>query len=81
MSINETLVSQGNLVPTIMKAMGMEWREYGSTFGEMLHDALYERTYIDYDDKKDTIVQYFITGNAKELESWKVKRVEPVLEK
>ncbi len=81
LTINETPVSQENLVPTIMKAMGMEWKKYGNTFDEMLYGVEYERTYIDYDDKKDTIVQYSITGNAKELDSWKVKNIEPVFKK
>lgn len=79
--IDETPVSQSNLVPTIIKAMGMEWKKYGNTFDEMLHDIEYNRRYIDYDDKKGTIVQYSITGNSKELDSWTVKNVEPVSKK
>ena len=77
MTINNAPVSQENLMPTLLKAMGVDWHKYGKALEEVSVDDKKERTYVDFDLINRYVVQYAINGDAKELSSWSVKKGEP----
>lgn len=65
--IDTTPVSQGEIIPTISKAMGLEWEKYGKTFDE-IGNVERERMYIDV--YKDYQINYTINGDVKEISNW-----------
>ena len=71
MKISNAPVSQAELIPTIMKAFGIDWKQYGKTFDEIGEDEQRERMYVDIYDYFN--VQYVIDGNAADLNSWSIK--------
>lgn len=71
MKISNAPVSQAELIPTIMKAFGIDWKQYGKTFDEIGEDEQRERMYGDIYDYFN--VQYVIDGNAADLNSWSIK--------
>ncbi len=71
-------VSQENLIPTIIKSSGVKPSvEYGRAYSEIGEDEILTRKYLfekSVDSKeKDQIVEYEITGPAKEYANWKIK--------
>lgn len=76
MAVSSAPVSQENLIPTLLKAMGLDWHEYGRTLEEVPDDEVRERTYVDFDLIERYVVQYSIKGDARVLDSWDVKKEE-----
>lgn len=72
MKVNDKPVSQAELKPTLLKAVGADWKEYGKTFDEITDSDNEVRDYIDV--AEDHIIQYEIQGNVKDLQSWSVKK-------
>lgn len=74
MQISEAPVSQAELIPTIMRALGVDWKQYGRCFDEIEENERRERMYVDiYSYFK---VQYVINGNAADIDSWNIKSAE-----
>lgn len=74
MVVNDTPVSQENIIPTLLKAMGIDWHEYGRTLEEVPADEKSERTYVDFDLIEQYIMEYAINGDARELGNWSLKK-------
>lgn len=74
MVVNNTPVSQENIIPTLLKAMDIDWHEYGRTLEEVPEDEKRERTYVDFDLIEQYIMEYAINGDARELENWSLKK-------
>lgn len=73
MKINEAPVSQSELVPTILKALGIEYASYGQTFEEIPVYGQRARRCIDiFGDRK---IEYVIEGHAAELDSWSIDSI------
>lgn len=75
MVINDAPVTQGEMMPAILRAAGMDWTEYGRTFNEVNEDEERERRY-QYDDSTcEVIIRYSINGYVKTIDSWNVEDV------
>lgn len=72
MKVNDKPVSQAELKPTLIKAVGVDWKEYGKTFDEITDSDNEVRDYIDV--AEDHIIQYEIRGNVNDLKNWSVKK-------
>lgn len=70
MEISEAPVSQAELIPTILKALDMEYSSYGRTFEEIPVNERRVRCYIDIYGNYN--IEYVIDGHAADLESWSV---------
>lgn len=70
MEISEAPVSQAELIPTILKALDMEYLPYGRTFEEIPVNERRVRKYIDIYGNYN--IEYVIDGHAADLESWSV---------
>ncbi|MCM1183988.1 MAG: hypothetical protein NC337_11500 [Roseburia sp.] len=81
MAISTAPVAQSELMPAIMKAAGLDWKEYGRTFAEIGENEARERTYNDVYFRKegneytDYFIEYLIDGNVKDINSWRVNQV------
>lgn len=71
MKISYAPVSQAELIPTIMQAMGLEWQKYGRTFKDIQENEERERTYVDI--YRNFVIQYVINGDASDIENWNIK--------
>lgn len=70
MEISESPVSQAELIPTVLKALGIENASYGRTFEEIAVDEKRVRKYVDvYSDYK---IEYEIDGHAADLDNWSI---------
>lgn len=72
MRISNAPVSQAELIPTILDAVGIDGSDYGRTFEEISEDEQRERMYVDV--YSHFTVQYMINGDAADLESWDIKK-------
>ena len=72
MKVNDKPVSQEQIKPTLFKAIGVDWKEYGKTFDEITDSDNEVRDYIDV--AEDHIIQYEIRGNVNDLKNWSVKK-------
>lgn len=72
MKVNDKPVSQAQLKPTLLKAVGVEWKEYGKTFDEITDSDNPVRNYNDITE--DHIIQYEIRGKDTDINSWSVKK-------
>lgn len=71
-------VCQENLIPTIIKSTGVKPSvEYGKAYSDISENEVITRKYLferTVDSKDlDEIVEYEITGSAKEFSNWKIK--------
>lgn len=71
MVINEAPVSQAELAPTILEALGIDHSTYGRTFEEIPVDEKRVRQCVDGYDR-DKIV-YSIDGHAADISSWSIE--------
>lgn len=71
MEISEAPVSQAELIPTILKALDMEYTSYGRTFEEIPVDEQRVRKFIDA--YGNYYIEYVIDGHAADLDSWSNK--------
>lgn len=71
LAVSDAPVTQTELMPTILKAAGMDWEEYGRTFGEVDADENRERIYKYYYYGQAII--YSINGNVKDLSNWSIE--------
>lgn len=67
MLVNEAPVSQEELIPTILSAMGVNYTEYGRTFNEV---GLHEERKRTYESGAGPIFE--IEGDARQKENWKI---------
>ena len=74
MNINSATVSQAELLPTIMSALGLEGEKYGRSFDQIGEDERRERTYLDIYDYFN--VQYTINGDAAKIDSWSITKAQ-----
>ena len=74
MNINSAPVSQAELLPTIMSALGLEGEKYGRSFDQIGEDERRERTYLDIYDYFN--VQYTINGDAAKIDSWNITKAQ-----
>lgn len=72
MRISNAPVSQAELIPTILEAVGANGSDYGRTFEEISENEQRERMYVDV--YSYFTVQYTINGDAADLESWDIKK-------
>lgn len=72
MEISEAPVSQAELIPTIMKALDMEYDPYGRTFEEIPVNEQRVRKYVDIYGNYN--IEYVIDGHAADPDSWSVER-------
>lgn len=75
---SEAPVSQANFIPTIIKSTGVTPSvDYGRAYSEIGEDEVITRKYLfekSVDSEKlDEIVEYEITGSAKDYSNWKIK--------
>lgn len=81
LAVNEAPVAQSELMPTILKAAGIDWAKYGRTFSEVADDEERERTYKDVYFKKEEggyqnyYIEYLIEGDVKNINNWSVNQV------
>ena len=76
MAVNSIPVSQENIIPTLLKAMDIDWHEYGRALEEVPDDEKRERTYVDFDLIERYIMEYAINGDARELGNWSLRKEE-----
>lgn len=74
MKISNTPVSQAELLPTILEAVGADCNNYGRTFGEISEEEQRERMYVDV--YSYFTVQYTINGDAADVNSWDIKKAD-----
>lgn len=67
-SINSAPVSQAELMPTVLAALGIDKSAYGKTFDEIGEDEIRQRSYVDV--WNGYINKFTINGNAKLIENW-----------
>lgn len=72
MRISNAPVSQAELIPTILEAVGADGKDYGRTFEDISENEQRERMYVDV--YSYFTVQYTINGDAADLESWDIKK-------
>lgn len=72
LKISDAPVSQAELIPTILEAMGADYSDYGRTFEEILEEENRERMYVDV--YSYFTVQYTINGDAADINSWDIKK-------
>ncbi len=72
MAVNDAAVTQAELMPTIVKAAGMDWTEYGQVFSEVGESDKRERKYKYYYDQ---IIIYSINGYVKDINNWSVENI------
>lgn len=72
MRISNAPVSQAELIPTILDAVGTDGSDYGRTFEDISENEQRERMYVDV--YSYFTVQYTINGDAADLESWDIKK-------
>ena len=72
MRISNAPVSQAELIPTILEAVGADGSDYGRTFEDISENEERERMYVDV--YSYFTVQYMINGDAADLESWDIKK-------
>lgn len=77
---SEAPVSQANFIPTIIKSTGVTPSvDYGKAYSEVAEDEtvtrkyLFERTVKVDGENFDEIVEYEITGSARDFSNWKIK--------
>lgn len=82
---SEAPVCQENLIPTIIKSSGVKASaDYGRAYSEISEDEVITRKYLfeksvkENDENKDEIVEYEITGSARDFNNWKVKERHPI---
>ena len=68
LKVNGAPISQAELLPTIISAIGIEPSQYGRTFSEVQENEKRERSYIDV--WNDYINRFVIHGNSKVIENW-----------
>lgn len=79
--INEAPVTQSELMPTILKAGGMDWTKYGRTFSEIAENEERQRRCRDVYQKKaeggyiNYFIEYLIEGDVKNIDNWKVNKI------
>lgn len=69
--VSDAPVSQTEIMPFIMKQIGLDWKEYGRTFDEITIDEERQRFYYGA-TLNGYEYQFLIDGNANDLESWSV---------
>ena len=69
MVISNAPVSQSQLAPTYIKAVGLDWEKYGRTFSEISEDEQIERKVVEC-RTADTI--FSVNGHAADLDSWTI---------
>lgn len=74
MAVNSAPVCQEELMPSLLQAMGLDWRPSGRTLDEVDPDEMRERTYVDFDLIERYLIEYAVNGDARVLEDWDVKR-------
>ena len=72
MRISNAPVSQAELIPTILEAVGADGSDYGRTFEDISEDEQRERMYVDV--YSYFTVQYTIHGDAADLDNWDIKK-------
>lgn len=77
---SEAPVCQANFIPTIIKSAGVTPSvDYGKAYSEVLEDEiitrkyLFEKTVTVNDKRCDEIVEYEITGSARDFSNWEIK--------
>lgn len=74
---SEAPVCQENLIPTIIKSTGVTPSvDYGRAYSEIGEDEIITRKYLfekDVEGDLDEIVEYEITGSARDFANWKIK--------
>ncbi len=69
MIINNAPVSQSQLVPTYIKAIGLDWEKYGRTFSEISEDEQIERKVVEC---RMAITVFSVNGDVSDLDSWTI---------
>lgn len=72
-AVSDAPVTQTELMPTILKAAGMDWTEYGRTFCEVDEEENRERKYKYYYYGQAVI--YSINGYVKDISNWNVENI------
>ena len=72
MRISNAPVSQAELIPTILGAVGADGSDYGRTFEDISENEERERMYVDV--YSYFTVQYTIHGDAADLDNWDIKK-------
>lgn len=81
MVVSKAPVAQSELMPTILKAAGLDWGKYGRTFSEIADNEKRERTYKDVyfrkekDNYKNYFIEYLIEGDVKNIDNWKINQI------
>jgi len=77
---SEAPVCQENFIPTIIKSTGVTPSvDYGRAYSDISEDEIITRKYLFErdvrinDETADEIVEYEITGSAKDFSNWKIK--------
>ena len=70
--VSDAPVSQTEIMPLIMKQIGLDWKEYGRTFDEIAVNEDRQRFY-NAATLNGYEFQFSIDGDANDLESWSVK--------
>lgn len=74
---SEAPVCQENLIPTIIKSSGVKASsDYGRAYSEIGEDEIITRKYLfekDVEGDLDEIVEYEITGSARDFDNWEIK--------
>ena len=77
LKISEAPVCQANFIPTIIKCAGVTPSvDYGKAYSEVAEDEIITRKYLfekDVEGDLDEIVEYEITGSARNFDNWKIK--------
>ena len=77
LKISEAPVCQANFIPTIIKLSGVTPSvNYGKAYSEVDENEIITRKYLFEKDVKgdlDEIVEYEITGSARDFSNWKIK--------
>lgn len=71
MQVSEAPVTQAELIPTVLRAFGMNYTAYGRTFDEVPVGEQRKRIHID--DYYDRKICYTIEGHAAKLDSWRIE--------
>lgn len=74
MQVLHAPVTQGEILPTIIRAAGGDSAAYGACLDEIPIDAKRERSYVSI--YKNYIIQYTINGDANDINSWKTKKAD-----
>ena len=72
-AISDAPVTQGELMPEVLKAAGIDWAEYGNIFSEVDEKEERERKY-SY-KMFNIATEYLINGYVKDIDNWSLENI------